>query len=56
MSERASPSRTAPVRRVVFRPLRAVVQWPLERLDPSPRLLARRTGDGPLPGLVLVSV
>ena len=53
---RTSPSRTAPVRRVLFRPLRAVVQWPLERLDPSPRLLARRTAGGPLPGMVLVAV
>jgi hypothetical protein len=53
---RTSPSRTAPARRLLFRPLRAVVQWPLERIDPSPALLARRTAGGELPGLVAVAV
>ena len=51
-----SPFRDSPARRRVVRTGRALVQFPLELLDPAPRVLRHRTRDTPVPPLAVVSV
>jgi len=55
-AEERSPFRDSPVRRLVVRAARGLVQSPVELLDPSPRVLRRRTRRTPLPPLVVISV
>lgn len=51
-----SPFRDSPARRRVVRTGRALVQSPLELLDPAPHVLSRRTRDTRVPPLAVVSV
>jgi hypothetical protein len=51
-----SPFRDSPGRRFVLRTARALVQSPLELLDPAPRILRHRLRGTPLPPLTVLCV